>query len=595
MSLKVANPIIVTEDYLTSTDIPEPDTAQGEIEWFLNASTDLPSVGTTSNIVMDSREGNLIIGTGNNLYVSNDNGATITAIGTTPTGYQTYGACIDKADSTVMYYCTTDAVYKSTDSGATFTDTGLDPDGVTLLDVAAYGDIVVVCGGDSFVSLDGGATWTTYSYSTRACDITSTYICMITNEKNGVVYQSKTNSISFTEYTIRSGYDGTYVTWSIAGYKENFIIGLVSTIDDGESVLFSSNDGGVSWSDITVEDMSDIASIDVSDSGYFIISWYDIQGVAISTDLGLTWTEYEIDGITTKAIVAISDEYFFALKSFGSKTVYNQKIWKVGDQATVVSEHKIYQCLTAFTDVDPVTGTTGTDGETWAEVGPTNRWAMFDDKTTTPTVNASDFSVVIDQSDYFNTISLFNVEGLESVTIEAKRQNGDIFYNKEVSLLDVSSIYDYYTFFFYQNAYKFEIAIDDIPTYAYPTLTLTFHGSNISIGNLVFGFATDVGLCLADSQSETLDYSTTEYDTYGELTYVERPVVQLNTYEVLSDKDIYQFIQNTLRNIRGVNSLWIGNIGLDQKMITYGRCERSPIPFDMQNNVRWSITVRGSI
>lgn len=590
MSVKVANPIIVDESSLSSIEIAEPDLSIGEEEWYLIKEIDVPKSVTATNLTVSGRGDQIIVTTGNEVLVSNDGGDTFSLANSTGGVFSS----IDKLDSSIMHYCIGGSVYRSTDGGATFSD--ITPATGTFLSVKSRGDVIVVCGTTTYISLDSGDTWTSFAYYTTDSDITQTYIVLMDHDANGIAYYSRVNSLSFSSVTLRSGWTGSYGTWYIAGYKNSFVAGWANdNLSESDSGLYYSSNGGKSWTNITTWAINRVGTIGVSPSGYFVVSWYNVQGFAYSTDLGLTWTKVEVEGINERAVVDVDDDFVYLMNRDTSTTLYARRLWKVGDEAVVSSEHMVYQCLSAFADDDPVSGATNLDGETWAESRPTNKWALFDQKTTTPTVSASDFSLVIDQPYYFNTIALFECSGLESVSIEVKRQSGEVFYDEEVSLLDVTAIYDYYTFFFYRNAYKFEIAVDDIPTFANSILTITFHGTDISVGNLVFGFAAEVGQCLKDTQSEALDYSTSDYDTFGNLTYVERPLVQLNTYEILSDKSTYQYIQNTLKKVRSVNSLWIGDIGGGQKLITYGRSERAPMPFNMINDVRWSITVRGSI
>jgi hypothetical protein len=278
-----------------------------------------------------------------------------------------------------------------------------------------------------------------------------------------------------------------------------------------------------------------------------------------------------------------------------SETFTNLGSYKKGDEVIVSSVHRKYRCLVSETFDYPVDGATEDASATWIDIGPTNKWAMFDEKTTTSTIDGTSFSMTFNPVNYVNAMAFFNVAGTESINITVKDAGGTERYNEDFALIDISPIYDYYTYFFYQNTSNDELVADDLPPYYDPEITVTFTGNTISVGAMVMGFANQIGTALTDTQTDTLDYSRQEYDVFGELTYIERPVVKLNTYEVLADKTINPYIQNLIKKLIGKNTLWIGDIGGGQKLITYGRYERSPIPFTMPNDVRYSITVRGSI
>jgi hypothetical protein len=267
-----------------------------------------------------------------------------------------------------------------------------------------------------------------------------------------------------------------------------------------------------------------------------------------------------------------------------------------GDEVILSSSHRKYRCVTSQTFDSPETGATGDSTATWIDIGPTNKWAMFDDKTTTVTYSDADFSVTLTPIGLINTISFFGIDGTTSVNIKVYDGDDVLQHDSDYSLIDISPIYDHYTYYFYQTVYANSYTIEDIPVIYSPKIVITFSGAAMSVGAIPFGQSFFIGDLHADgTKSEDIDYSRVEYDEFGELTIIKRPAVNLNTYAVLSKKSTLPYIRSIIGKTRGKNALWIGDVGYNQKLVTYGVYESFPIPYDMPNHASYKITVRGSI
>lgn len=279
-----------------------------------------------------------------------------------------------------------------------------------------------------------------------------------------------------------------------------------------------------------------------------------------------------------------------------SETFINLGSYKKGDEVIVSSVHRKYRCLVSETFDYPVDGATEDASATWIDIGPTNKWAMFDDKTTTLTYSDTDFSVTLTPIGLVNTISFFGIDGTISVNVKVYDGDSVLQHDSDYSLIDISPIYDHYTYYFYQTVYANSYTIEDIPVIYSPKIVITFYGSAMSVGAIPFGQSFFIGDLHADgTKSEDIDYSRIEYDEFGELTVIKRPAVNLNTYAVLSDKNTLPYIRSIIGKTRGKNALWIGDVGYNQKLVTYGVYESFPVPYDMPSHASYTITVRGSI
>lgn len=265
--------------------------------------------------------------------------------------------------------------------------------------------------------------------------------------------------------------------------------------------------------------------------------------------------------------------------------------YQPAERAILTSTHKLYQCVKA-TNIRPDLGATGDETESWVEVGATNKFASFDDRLFYPAKITGTQTFELTIPDRLNTVAFLNLSGITSVRVQMD-VGGSIVYDETKDALDFSLIYDHYTWWFSDSELLTELIFDDLPPYPNSKLIIDVTGEG-DLGQIVTGFGKEIGVCLAESSSNTIDLSTQEFDAFGNRKYVPRPIIKLNKYEILSDKSAGPAIERLFKEIAGGNALWIGEIGGDQLLTTYGYTERSPIPYNMPNDINYSATIRGS-
>lgn len=87
--------------------------------------------------------------------------------------------------------------------------------------------------------------------------------------------------------------------------------------------------------------------------------------------------------------------------------------------------HKNYECLVDSTGVEPWND----DGTNWLDLGPTNRWAMFDQSSTTQTENSGNVDVTITPGTVINSFTILNVLGLTAQLIMTDRGGVELVTN----------------------------------------------------------------------------------------------------------------------------------------------------------------------
>lgn len=605
MSLKVVDPIDVTEAIFTDSDIPEPDPAQGEVEWVDRRDLDLvydPYDPTPTGNDFNIR--GMLNADNGFVYMHGD-------FLKDATSYKI--AKIDKNTDAVTYITSTRpfangvASYFYSPNGKIYMheqpsgspvmailDTADDSITTSAISNNAYNTAQSIL--DGYIYFAGGST------NIGKYDVEND----IMNEiQSGNVNDITCSALGFDQKIYFGDFTGNIIRLD----PSDDSISTVSTIQgqirecayaNGDDIYFFTDGSYIHKYNIPSQSISDVGSsvgrcfeASYATDGYIYYYASDSIGARINR------LDPRTDKVITFEVLNSYSYVQFATDDFSYVANVNQGVLKLnhayqpGDEAILRSTHRRYSAAASTID-NPADGIAKTT-PTWIDIGPTNKWAMFDKKTTRQTVSASDFSVTLDPVNQINTLAFLNLIGVTSIRIEIRDKNEVLVYDETFDLIDTTPIYDYYTFFFYQQSLLEQLVDDMLPAYYDPEIKVTFSGTDMSVGEMVAGFATQIGTTISDTSSDTYDYSTQEFDEFGEINYVERPIVNLNTYEILSDKAHNPYIQRLVKKLRGKNALWIGNIGGGQKLITYGRYERSPIPFDMVDHVQYSITVRGSI
>lgn len=199
--------------------------------------------------------------------------------------------------------------------------------------------------------------------------------------------------------------------------------------------------------------------------------------------------------------------------------------------------HRIYESALA--------GNVGHDPELatghWLEVGPTNRWAMFDQALGTSTSRTSNIAVTMDV-DGVNALALLDVTA-SNVRVQTTGYN---------RLVPVGAG---------------PLTFLDLPLSNAP-ITVTITGTGVvSVGTLVAGRLMTLGKTGASPTAGITDFSRKEVDDFGEVTIVERAFAKRMGARSLIRTDAIDLVANRLAAVRARPCLWIGDNEFDSLTI----------------------------
>lgn len=233
--------------------------------------------------------------------------------------------------------------------------------------------------------------------------------------------------------------------------------------------------------------------------------------------------------------------------------------YPVGAIVSVAATHRRYKSSAAGNlGNDPVTATSS-----WTDYGPTNRFAMFDQKISTRTVGQSDVLTVHIRP---GTVTLATFFGLVGTAIELRMidyTTGEVLKEAELKYLDAVPIIDWLTYWTAPFIYKPEAMFSDLPACntcelqikVYgdvanglpPSVGITAVGSYVSFGSAKFGMK--IGF---------IDFSLRERNaTTGDVTFVVGDSAKELTLPLEVDGSMLSVALAMLDAVRATPCVWI--------------------------------------
>lgn len=233
---------------------------------------------------------------------------------------------------------------------------------------------------------------------------------------------------------------------------------------------------------------------------------------------------------------------------------------------TVVRLHKTWEALRSNTNKPPESSPLD-----WLETGPTNRWAMFDNKVGTLTTATASMTVALAPG----LVSGLALIGLSAGSVQVVMTDTEegVVYDRTFDLYDATSVVDWWAYFFEPIDRARTLIATDLPSYAGATLSVTLtdgESSVVSVGSLVVGrlHVYDEAVLLGASVG-IQDYSRKELDDYGNWQITERAFSRRANWRFVIDNVLIDTLVRTLASLRAQPAVYIGSNAYDSTVL-YG-------------------------
>lgn len=217
------------------------------------------------------------------------------------------------------------------------------------------------------------------------------------------------------------------------------------------------------------------------------------------------------------------------------------------------NSHHVYQSLQAGN----IGNAPATSPLWWFDLGPTNRWKMFDLLRNTQTVSVSPLTVVLTPGIRVNSLAMMGMLA-DSVTVSIT-SGGVNVYTKTTSL-NLRNVVDWYTYFFEPFSTNPNLIDFDIPpiTNSIITITLASSTGSVSCGSLIIGNAEYLGDAQYTAKSDTINFSSVTRDVFGNATMVPRRSIPKTTQTLWLDKARVNRADAVRESLNSVPAVWSG-------------------------------------
>lgn len=193
----------------------------------------------------------------------------------------------------------------------------------------------------------------------------------------------------------------------------------------------------------------------------------------------------------------------------------------------------------------------------WLDIGPTNRWAMFDNAVGTRTAQASPLTVVMAPG-FTGGLALLELSGAQAQITMKAAAGGTVVYSKTVSL-DGSVVTDVFDWMFGDFVQLTDLVLTDLPeSYAIPELTVSITGTGVvSCGVCKSGRVQKIDQTLAGPTVGIVDYSVKERDEFGAYRVVELSYSKRASVKLLTQKSRFNTIFRALAAMRATPCIYV--------------------------------------
>lgn len=193
----------------------------------------------------------------------------------------------------------------------------------------------------------------------------------------------------------------------------------------------------------------------------------------------------------------------------------------------------------------------------WADIGPSNRWAMFDLLRNTGTTQASPLTVVLTPGQRVDSLALVGLVA-DSVTVSVSVSAVEVY--SETIDLSTRNVLNWYDYFFAPFTFRTALALFDLPPYVNGVITVTMTRASgaVTCGGLITGLSTYLGITLGQALSDALNFSRIERDDFGNTSLVPRRSVPKASLQILCDKANVNAARAVRDALSGAPALWSG-------------------------------------
>ena len=230
----------------------------------------------------------------------------------------------------------------------------------------------------------------------------------------------------------------------------------------------------------------------------------------------------------------------------------------------------------------------------WLDVGPTNRWAMFDAIVGTKSTATSSIAVTITPGTIINAVAFVSAVGS---AIRVRMLDGVTVVYDQTKNLDSTPIDDWDDYFFAAQVLTGELVFTGLPRYLSATVEATITGiGTVSVGVMAIGVSHELGGVLRGASAGITDYSRKETDaTFGTTSLVQRDFAGKADVTILVPTNDTRRLKYLLASLRAIPCVWVGDDDTDTyaPLVIFGWYGDFRIVYDFARYANFSLELKG--
>lgn len=237
------------------------------------------------------------------------------------------------------------------------------------------------------------------------------------------------------------------------------------------------------------------------------------------------------------------------------ETVWNaSNNYSVGQVVIRTTTHRKYENTIAGVD----SGLPENTPTRWLDVGPTNKWAMFDQNRNMATTATGSMTVSISPNKRINSLALLGVQA-DSVTI-TMTVGGSTIYGPVTRNMNGRLTTTWSEYFFGEFEYNPTLLLLDLPPAAGAVVTVKFDNpsNTVACSGIVLGSKIFLGKIQYSAKSDSLNFSKIERDEFGNSLLIRRRTVPKTNQTLFTDKNNVNTIRKVRETLNAVPALWSG-------------------------------------
>tara|TARA_R110000850_G_scaffold141207_2_gene263015 strand:+ start:843 stop:2702 length:1860 start_codon:yes stop_codon:yes gene_type:complete len=229
----------------------------------------------------------------------------------------------------------------------------------------------------------------------------------------------------------------------------------------------------------------------------------------------------------------------------------------------------------------------------WINAGATNPLRLFDGKLDSLTTAPNQLIINITPLELVMGMALFSLQGETLRVTMTDSVDGVVFDTGAISMIDNSSVTDWWAFNFDPYIDASDFVSISIPPYLGATIQITIDGgSGVAVGEVVVGRVHGIGTTQFGSGVGILDFSEKEQDQFGNFNIIPRKFAKRAEYDVKVATVEVSGVQRVLSKFRATPIVWVGDVERDETVI-YGFFKAFDIVLSSPSLSEVAITVEG--